>query len=250
MAGVLEFALGLKSSEFLSELGVSSRAIVAVGAAMEGLKFTAEKVWAAVEQGAALKELADRTNQSTESLYRMEEGFKGVGLGAEAVPGMILKMQRALSGVNEMGEKTGFVFTQLGLNMTKLRGESAEQSLNEIGAALAKMGTNNAAGAASAIFGRFGAGDILQLARGMQEYQRVMNATKGDATVFGAMADAWSDIKNDAVIFGSHLTRIAQGDGRDQPDHRHARPGHCRRVPVRQDFYADDGCAARLMGNF
>ena len=207
-AGVLQFALGIETSGFISKLGVGEGKVLSFAAAMEGVKFGAEHMWEAIEKGAALESLAARTDQSAQSLYRLEMGFKGVGLGADAVPGLIMRMQKSLSGVNEMGDSTAQVFQQLGLDMDSLSNSSAETQINAIAGALSQMGTNNAAGVASKLFGRFGAGDILTIARSMQEYQRVMSETRGDASVFGAMAEAWQEIKGDAEIFESHINAV------------------------------------------
>lgn len=203
--GVLQFTLGLEASNFLRELGISSRAVAGVAAIAEGVRMAANKMWGAIDQGAALEGLAARTDQSVQSLYRMEEGFKAVGLGADAVPGVIMRMQRSLSGVNEMGQKTNHIFAALGLNMAQLRDSSAETQINAIARALAKLGTSNATGVASQLFGRGASGDMLQIARAKQEYDRVMTATKGDSLVFGAMAKAWQEIKGDVEIFDSHI---------------------------------------------
>jgi hypothetical protein len=208
MANVLEFALGLQTSNFLSELGLSSGRVLSFAAVMEGVKFAADKMWSAIGQGAALQGLSDRTNQSAESLYRLQMGFEGVGVGAEGVPMLIMRMQKSLSGVNEMGEKTGIVFERLGLSITTMRAETAEQQINDVAGALAKLGTSNATGVATALFGRGASGDILQIARGVEEYKRVMDSTRSDASVFGAMASSWREIKGDAEIFGSHMNAI------------------------------------------
>ena len=208
MAGVLEFALGLKTSEFLGELGASSREVLSFAAVMEGVKFGAEKMWGAIEQGAGLQEMAYRTNQTAQSLYGLQMGFKGVGLSAEAVPEMILKMQRGLSGVNEMGMKTDILFMRLGLTLQHLRTETAQQQIADMAGALNKLSTTDAAGIAGKIFGRGAAGDILQISHGLEEYQRVMSSTTNDASIFGVMAHAWGEIKGDAEIFESHINAV------------------------------------------
>jgi hypothetical protein len=210
-SGVLQFSLGLATGGFLNPLNSATGKLVGFIGTAISLGAVVEGVMGAIEKGAALEGLSARTNQSAQSLYGLEAGFKAVGLSADAVPGLIMRMQKSLSGVNETGERTENIFAQLGLNLAQLRNMSSAAQITTIAGALSKLNTNAATGAASALFGRFGAGDILQIARSMQEYQRVMNATKGDASVFGAMAHAWQEIVGDVEIFDSHIQAIWAG---------------------------------------
>ena len=152
-SGVLQFTLGLSTEKFLSNIGVGSRAVLTFAAMGEAANFSMGKMMEAVNRGAALGALAARTNQSAQSLYGLEMGFKGVGLSADAVPGLILRIQKSLSGVNEMGARTDLIFSQLGLNMKLLRDSSAATQITTIASALSKLGTSGAAVAASQLSG-------------------------------------------------------------------------------------------------
>lgn len=207
-AGVLQFAIGIETSKFLEKLGASAREVVGFAAAVEVGHFAIDKMWEAVNQGAALEGLSARTNQTTQSLYGLQMGFKAVGLSGGEVPGLIMRMQKSLSGVNEMGESTGLVFARMGLDLKQLRGQTAAQQIETIAGSLKKFSTTDATGLASKLFGRFQAGDFLQISRSLDEYHRVMAETKGDASVFGAMAKAWQEIKGDAEIFESHINAV------------------------------------------
>jgi hypothetical protein len=106
MAGVLQFTLGLEASEFLSKLGLGEGKILSLAAAGEGLRAVMDRTWGAIEQAGALEHLSKRTGESAGHLYQLEEGFKACGVSAESVGGTLFFMQKALGGVNEMGEST------------------------------------------------------------------------------------------------------------------------------------------------
>ena len=153
MANVLEFALGLESSNFLREIGVSSRELLSFAAMAEGVNYAIEKMGSAIERGASLSDLSARTGETVGNLYQLEEAFIRAGLGAESVGPMILKIQKALSGVNEMGGNTDSIFASLGLDRNKLASESPIDVIQQITAAIANLNPNDAAGAAGGLLG-------------------------------------------------------------------------------------------------
>ena len=108
-------------------------AAVAAGAAILGATIPI------MHLGAELAHLSLRTGQSTADLLRMQRAFKAAGMSGDEVGPMVNRLQSALSGVNEMGERTEETFAALGLNIAKLRGMTTVQQFQAIAAALAKV---------------------------------------------------------------------------------------------------------------
>src|SRR5689334_9273447 len=114
MAALLQYTLGLATSNFLNALGPVGASVkglagslVSVGAVMNG-------VFSQFERGAGLEHLSRRTGETVSDLYEMEKGFKAVGLSADSLPHTLLMMEKALGGFNEMGEPTKDIFAGLG----------------------------------------------------------------------------------------------------------------------------------------
>src|ERR1035438_2836463 len=139
MAGVLQFTLGLEVSNFLHECGLSSAAILGLERVGEGLRGVMERTWGAIEQAGALEHLSRRTGETAGNLYRMQEGFKAAGVGAEPLGMMLYQMQKSLGGVNEMGEDTSSIFMRLGLSVASLKKQGGAGAFQEIIASLGKL---------------------------------------------------------------------------------------------------------------
>jgi hypothetical protein len=190
MAGVLSFTLGLETSNFLRGIGMASSQILSLAGFAQGLQAAMNATWAAVERGGVLNDLSARTGESVKNLYQLQEAFKVVGVSADNVPTMILKMQKALSGVSDGGEKTSKAFGALGLNMDDLKGLDAPAQFAAIGQALAGLNKESAAGIASILFGREGAGNMLQLARDAQGFNEALADSLQEAVAFERIAAA------------------------------------------------------------
>ena len=201
MAGVLSFALGLESSAFsagLDRAGGRLLAFLSVGKAVE----TAfDGVWSAIERGGKLNDLSARTGETVAVLYQLEEAFNVVGISADAVPGMVNKLNKSLSGVGEMGEKTDEAFAALGLRMSDLKKMDAPAQFNAVATALAKLDKGSAVDVASRLFGREGSGNILQISRDLQGFQETLSASAREALVFSRNAAAFDKL-------GDSITRI------------------------------------------
>lgn len=165
MANTLEFALGLQTGNFIKNVVGAEAVLGALKAMAEGVESVFVKMDQAIERAAGLEVLHKRTGESVGTLYKLQEAFKAVELSSDTVPIMILRVQRALSGVNEMGLSTSTTFARLGLNMVTLKTQDAATQLTAIGAALSRLPKEQATGLASQLFGRFGMGDVLQIAR-------------------------------------------------------------------------------------
>jgi len=184
MSAVLEFALGLKTSEFLSNLGISAEKVLSFEGVMEGLKFMAEGTWKAIEQGASLEALHKRTGESVADLFKLQNGFEAAGLDSGALGDSVMHLQRALGGINEMGERTPDIFRLMGLNIRSLRQENATQQFLDITAALGKLGPASAAAASAGIFGRGAYSNIIQLSNSTHEFAEGMAGPIKDARIW------------------------------------------------------------------
>lgn len=210
-AGVLQFSLGLTAGGFLgvldkatSKVGGLSRAALSMpglGAALGGtiasvssLSSVIQGVFSAIEKGAALEYLSKRTNTSVASLFELQKGFKAVGLDAEGVGPMIFKMQKSLGGVNEFGEDTRSVFYRMGLSIDDLKKMNAPAQITTIAGALKKLNNEGAAAAAGAIFGREGAGNMIQLARSTDDFSAAMKKAQHDAELFQRNAETFRQL--------------------------------------------------------
>lgn len=178
-SGVLEFAIGLTTGSFLSKLGEADGRLKGFIGSMLSLGAITEGVMKSIEKGAGLEALHKRTGESVRDLYMLQQGFKAAGLSADSAQEVLLHMQRAIGGVNEMGESTPDIFRRMGLNIEDLKTLNAPQQLLAITNALGNLNSTSAAMASSSIFGRMGYADIIQLKNSMGE---VTEAMRGGAT--------------------------------------------------------------------
>jgi len=152
--------------------GISTEAVSA-GASAAGLGAFATEAGAAaaaiaglrnaLELGTQLTQLSARTGQSIQDLVVLRRAFENTGLGADNIGMVLNRLQRALSGVNEMGVRTDDAFKRLGLSTAALKNLSGLDQLQALtrGFAQIKDPTERAA-VAMQIFGREG-GQMLQL---------------------------------------------------------------------------------------
>jgi len=201
MAGVLTFALGLETSAFASGLDRAAGRMVAFLSVGKLLSETVEGVWGAIERGGALQDLSARTGETVGNLYQMQEAFKVVGISAESLPGMINRLNKSLSGVDEMGKKTEGAFAALGLSVEDLKGLDAPGQFEAVSGALA--GLDKAAGmdVASRLFGREGAANMMQISRDAEGFKQTIADSAREAAVFARNAAAFDKL-------GDTITRV------------------------------------------
>jgi uncharacterized protein with HEPN domain len=161
----LEFTMGLNSANFIKNVLAAETVMGGLRVIAEGVEAVFRKMDSAIERAAGLEQLSKRTGESVGALYKLQEGFEAVGLSADSIPTMLLRLQNSLSGVNEMGQRTGSIFARIGLDRQSLARMDASGQINAITAALNKLPKAQMSGMAMQIFGRFGAGDIMQIAR-------------------------------------------------------------------------------------
>ena len=211
MAGELAFTLGLENKQFLDAIGVSESVLVGFELVAEGLKAVFEKCWEAIEKGAALQALHARTGESVGSLYQLQQAFKAVEIDAGAVGGMLFKTEKFLGGVTEEGEKIDEILARLGLSLTTLQALGPTKTFTAVGAALAKLDTASAANIAAKLYGREGAGNMIQIARSGKEFREAMAAAAEDAQIWQDAAPAFHQIVMYAGMIQVHLSTLWAG---------------------------------------
>lgn len=188
MGNELSFALGLQTGNFLKNVFVADAALNGLKMMGEGVEFVLHKMNESIERAAGLEALSKRTGESVGTLYQLQEAFKAVDLSADTLPGMLLRIQRALSGVNEMGQSTSMVFSRLGLDINTLKNQDAATQLHSLTDALAKLPKEQATGIASQIFGRFGMGDVLQISRSGAQFDEALAKAHRFAGIYTLLA--------------------------------------------------------------
>lgn len=181
---VLQFSLGLATGNFLPALNKASSGVKSFVGGLVGLGAISAGVMKAISKGAELERLHRRTGESAGDLFALQKGFKAAGLSADDVGPALFMMDKALGGVNEMGEKTEDIFGRMGLKIGDLKKMGGAQSLQAIMAALNKLGQTDAAKGASSIFGRMQAGNMIQLARSTDDFTHAMKSAAEQAAIF------------------------------------------------------------------
>lgn len=160
----VQHALGL--------LGVSFAAFKSAEAFTEHLK-------GIFETGKELKTLSAISGQSVQDLVVLKKAFTEAGIGDSLETNMI-RLQKALGGVNEEGEPTVFMFQKLGLNIAELKNMSAIEQFQRVSGAIGKLSTqSDRAASAMAIFGRQGASMLALDPKEIDEAQKSMAAYGG-----------------------------------------------------------------------
>jgi len=193
--GKVAFTLGLETGGFLSALGPVGASVKGFIASFAGMGAIAEGVFGQIERGTALEHLSKRTGETVQSLYQLQKGFKAAGVDASAVAPVLFQMQRAIGGFNELGEPTRDIFAGLGLSVKALKSIDAPAQLEAIGKAIAGLNREEAASAASKIFGRAGAGDALQIARSWDLYSEAVTRAASTGRLFGEHAETFRRIE-------------------------------------------------------
>lgn len=193
--GALEFTLGLQVNKFLEGLGLSAGHLLSFAGVVEGVNRVLENMWRQVEKGAALNDLSKRTGESVSTLYQLQKGFAAAGANAEDVGGMLFVMQKALGGVNELGQSTEDVFSRLGLSLADLKKQNAAAQFTSILQALSGLSQEDAAKAASSIFVRGGAAQVVQMSRSLEEVREAMARGAADGRNYERVAEAFDTLE-------------------------------------------------------
>lgn len=182
--GVLQFTLGLTAGGFIGAIGQANHALTGFIGGMFSLGAVAHGVMEQIEKGAALEHLHKRSGENVEDLFNLEKGFKAAGLSAEDVGPTLFYMQKALGGVNEMGEKTSDIFKRMGLDVGALKSTGGAEALQQILDSMGSLNQSELVKASSSIFGRMQAGNMVQLARSSHEFAAGMASASEQAKLF------------------------------------------------------------------
>lgn len=213
MAGVLEFTLGLEANQFLNGMGLASGQVLSLSAVASGLGKVMQGVWAAIDRGGALQDLADRTRQSVGTLYQLQEALNVSGAGADSAAPMISKLQKSLSGVTETGEQTSDLLGAIGIKMSDLKGQNAASQIATIAGALKQLDIASASGIAGKIFGREGAANILQISGDLEGFKDAIRSTAQEAAVFERTAAVFDLIGDTISLIKSKVSGMFAGIG-------------------------------------
>lgn len=207
----LKGRISLDNKEFLSKLresigmarnfsnDVAIGMLKATGAtwafnkAVSELEGTWEKLKKAFNLGSELEQVSRRTGMLVGSLYQVRAAALRSGVEFESVGGSINKMQKAISGVNELGRNVSGAFDDLGLSLEELRRMSPEEQFQVIGTAIGSLKNPvDQASAAMDIFGKSGA-ELLKIFNNPNVHLDLGKPLTGVAKImqtYGASMDA------------------------------------------------------------
>jgi hypothetical protein len=195
-SGVLQFSLGMATSQFIGAIGKASNVVMGLIGTFVSFGAITDGIMDSIGKGAALENLHRRTGAAVSDIYQLEQGFKAAGLSGDDVSGTLFNMEKSLGGVNEMGESTPDIFRKMGLSIQELKKQNAPQQINSIITALGKLGTSDAANAASGIFGRMNAGNIIQLSHSTKDFGAAMADAAEEAQNWQRIAPLFNDVSS------------------------------------------------------
>ena len=180
---------------FVSNLAGAGNALKGFIGSVIGVGAITEGVFSAIEKGAALEHLSKRTTTAVGDLFQLQKGFKAAGVDSDSLGNTLFQMQKALGGVNEQGEDTKSIFYRMGLSVDDLKKMNAPEQINAILKSLDSLGTSEAAKAASSIFGRMNAQNIVQLTNSSEEFGAAMKAAANDAKNWERIAPLFEKVE-------------------------------------------------------
>lgn len=182
--------------------GVATGMALIGGAALAAGGGIAVGVKKALDMGGALSDLSARTGASASGLMVMQQAFVNAGLSADQVGPAMNRMQKALTGANEDGDKTSSMFDRLGINMAELQGMKPDQQFQEVASAIAEI-TDPAerATAAMAIFGKSG-GEMLALFNDPAAFGSAAAQVGTQAKLMDRNAALFDDISDKLALAG------------------------------------------------
>jgi hypothetical protein len=211
VSNALTFSLGLTSGGFLQQIGAAQAGLGRLLGVTVGLGGVMAGVWKTIEHGAALHDLSLMTGETVENLFKLERGFELAGASASSVQGVLYRLNKALGGVNEMGEPTKDIFAAMGLSIENLKSKGGAAALSDVLAAMARLNRAQAASAAGKIFGRGGAQEMLLLANNAGDFARGMQAAAAGAARMQERAAAFDQLTDSIKLLKGQLTDLFIG---------------------------------------
>lgn len=196
---------------FGSDFGKKAFAGLAAGATAAIAAVTAATV-SAIKAGGELSDMVTRTGADGAKLVVLQRAFQNAGLAATQLPAVLNKMQKALAGVNDEGQRVQTrVFNDLGLSIEELRAADPADAFAQMSEALARIeDPAQRAALAMEIFGRSG-GELLVLMRETGAFERAEKEVGALARTLAANADEFDYVADSMSLFQVKLQQLGAG---------------------------------------
>jgi hypothetical protein len=216
-SGVNQASQGVsKLATAVQGLAVAGIAIAAISKAADMVAASMRNMYSAMEAGGALVDLQEQTGIAIDKLMVMQTAFQQAGMGAEEVQPVINKMQKAIEAAATSGGPAAEAFNRIGLSASKLSAMTADQQLQAVGDAVARIeNPTQRAATAMEIFGKsggralalFAAGGLDDAAKAVGNQARLM---KENAGVFDRVTDILGTASTKMQgLFGGMASNIA-----------------------------------------
>ena len=185
----------------LSPIAAVVAAVASVGAVMAGLH-------GALELGAEMTNLSNRTGIAVENLMGLRKAFKDNGVDAASLGGLVNKMQKALATA-ATGGKGANLLKSMGLDPQELASAKPDEAFRKIGAAIDQLpNQTEKAKASMEIFGRTG-GELLQVF-GSPQFKEAGNVS-GTAKLLGENAASFKQAEEALGHVGAKISGFFVG---------------------------------------
>jgi hypothetical protein len=189
------------SANLASELLKLGGVALTLNSAFDGLK-------GAMDFGSQMEILAARTGQTVRDMVVLGRAFEMAGMGADNMGLMINRLQKAISGVNEMGKPTKSAFAALGLDAGDLQGKSFEDQLTKLAEGFARIpDAAQRSAVAMDLFGRSG-GQMLMLLTKEGLLKNAADDTGRFASRMQDLAPKFHDADNALSLMGSRMKEM------------------------------------------
>lgn len=200
-ARLASFEQGLKRAELAATqsagrmeraFGVASKSIAALGGVLS-VGMLAGFARDALASASALDDMAESTGATVEGLSKLVDIARIGGLDVGQVQTALIRLTKALSGLDDESKGAGAAFQALGLNMAELARLSPEQALERVAQAFGRFADGaGKTSAALAIFGRGGA-ELLPLLNDIaSSSERVASLTAEQAAAAERLEKNWN----------------------------------------------------------
>jgi len=179
--------------------------------ALEQVKKLPDAIKEAVDMGAKLQDMMNRTGAKGQGLVVLQQMFKNAGSEAEAVPKALNKMQKALAGVNEDGEPTGKVFAEIGLSVSELMAMDPALAFGKVAEAIARIeNPAKRSEVAMRIFGKTG-GELLAVMNNPEAFAEAQKQVGGLADTLTENAAEFHRLKDNVEALHIKVLQLAAG---------------------------------------
>jgi hypothetical protein len=199
-------ATGIKAA-FGSNIGKAMFAgIAAAGTAAFAAVAVAMK--SAIDAGAELDDMVQRTGASGERLVVLQRAFELAGMAASQVPQALNRMQKALAGLNDEGEPTSKAFAKLGLSIGQLMQMDPADAFRATAEAIAAIeDPAKRTAAAMEIFGKSGA-ELLVLFNQESLFADAQTQVGALGETLAANAGAFGNLSDAMEIGGLKMQQV------------------------------------------